>query len=52
MKTELVLKSVLSRIRVDKFALAVEEDGISNMVEKVRFITVYEKNTYASVTIF
>lgn len=52
MKTELIVKSVLKRIRVDKFALAIEEDGISNVVEKIRFITVYEKNTYASVTVF
>ena len=33
----------MNRIRVDKFALAIEEDGISNMFEKIRFITVYEK---------
>ena len=42
----------MNRIRVDKFALAIEEDGISNMFEKIRFITVYEKNTYTSFTIF
>jgi len=42
----------MNRIRADKFALAIEEDGINNMFEKIRFITVYEKSTYASVTIF
>jgi hypothetical protein len=31
----------MNRIRVDKFALAFEEDGINNMFEKIRFITFY-----------
>jgi hypothetical protein len=42
----------LNRIRFDKFALAIEEDGKNNIFEKIRFITVMKKSTYASVNNF